>query len=76
MKRYLGDAVYVDADDRGLVLTTEDGISATNTIVLEPSTFLHLMEYVRAEHKGLTRTSAIILTRTTGEPTDADGPKD
>ena len=34
-KRYLGDGVYCDRDERGIVLTTEDGISATNTIVLE-----------------------------------------
>jgi hypothetical protein len=36
-KAYLGDAVYIDIDDAlGVVLTTEDGIRATNRIVLEP----------------------------------------
>lgn len=36
-KEYLGDAVYVDLDSCGwIVLTTEDGIRATNTIVMEP----------------------------------------
>ena len=33
---YLGDAVYADVDPLGgVVLTTEDGIMATNRIVLE-----------------------------------------
>ena len=36
MKTYLGDAVYVDIGAYGITLTTEDGISATNTIYLEP----------------------------------------
>jgi hypothetical protein len=34
-KQYLGDGVYLDEDDSGwLVLTTENGIEATNTIYL------------------------------------------
>lgn len=44
---YLGDAVYVDHDERGLVLTTENGIEATNTIVLEPEVWAALVQYVR-----------------------------
>jgi len=35
-KKYLGDAVYFDFDGYHVVLTTENGISATNTICLEP----------------------------------------
>ena len=35
-KVYLGDGAYVDFDGYALVLTTEDGISVTNTVVLEP----------------------------------------
>ena len=35
-KRYLGDGVYVEFDGYALVLTAENGIEATNTIVLEP----------------------------------------
>lgn len=46
MKVYLGDAVYVEFDGYGLVLTTEDGIRATNRIVLEPDVYLRLTEYV------------------------------
>lgn len=48
-KVYLGDAVYVARDRHGgLVLTTEDGIRATNTIVLEPEVYAALCEYVDA----------------------------
>ena len=45
-KQYLGDGVYVDHDPHfGIRLTTEDGYSATNTIVLEPEVFAALVEY-------------------------------
>lgn len=46
-KTYLGDAVYAEInvyDD--LILTTEDGIKATNRIVLEPSVRAALAEYL------------------------------
>ena len=46
-KRYIGDAVYVDSDGYYIILTTEDGISATNRICLEPSTWRQLVAYVR-----------------------------
>lgn len=46
-KRYIGDAVYAEIDEHGrLVLTTEDGIRATNTIVLEPEVWSALAVYV------------------------------
>ncbi len=48
MKIYLGDAVYADHDGFGLVLTTEDGIKATNRIVLEPQVYHALQEYVES----------------------------
>ena len=45
-KVYLGDAVYAELDQwRGLVLTTEDGIRATNTIVLEPEVMQALLAF-------------------------------
>ncbi len=48
-KIYLGDAVYAEVDELGdLVLTTEDGIRATNRIVLEPSVLIALQRYVEA----------------------------
>lgn len=44
-KRYLGDGVYVDFDGFAIVVTTEDGYRATNTIVLEPEVVGALMAY-------------------------------
>ena len=47
-KEYLGDAVYADVDVfHGVILTTENGISATNTIVLEPEVIQALLDYLR-----------------------------
>ena len=45
-KRYIGDGVYVDFDGYALVLTTEDGISVTNRIVLEPEVYSGLKGFV------------------------------
>lgn len=45
-REYLGDAVYVAFDGYHIVLTTEDGISATNTIYLEPLVLQALRRYV------------------------------
>ncbi len=49
-KQYLGDGVYVDRDDRGLILTAEDGIQATDTIVLESEVWVALVRYVERLH--------------------------
>lgn len=47
-KEYLGDGVYVDITEWGeVVLTTEDGIRATNTIVMDGSVLGNLEEYLR-----------------------------
>lgn len=47
MKTYLGDAVYADFDQFGdLILTTEDGIRATNRIVLEPTVLAELKRFL------------------------------
>ena len=49
-KVYLGDSVYAETDRFGaLVLTTEDGIKATNTIVLEPVVLRALLAEVQAD---------------------------
>lgn len=45
-KDYLGDGVYVNFDGFALVLTTEDGITVTNCIVLEPDVYRALLGYV------------------------------
>lgn len=47
-KTYLGDAVYAQWTEYGeLELTTEDGIRATNRIILEPEVLAELMRYVQ-----------------------------
>jgi len=47
-KTYLGDGVYAQIDDAGqVVLTTEDGLRATNTIYLEPAVLDALLTYLR-----------------------------
>lgn len=55
LRAYLGDGVYIEFDGFLLLLTTEDGIRATNTIVLEPDVWLALKAYVarlEADAKG------------------------
>jgi len=46
-KQYIGDSVYAERDDAdgSLILTTENGMGASNTIVLEPSVWNALVEY-------------------------------
>ena len=46
-KTYIGDAVYAEIDDRtgDVTLTTEDGIKATNRIVLQTSSWAKLLEW-------------------------------
>jgi hypothetical protein len=45
-KQYIGDGVYVEIDELGLVLTTENGIETTNRIVLEGDVYGALEQYV------------------------------
>lgn len=54
-KSYLGDAVYVEVLDGGgsLLLTTENGIRVTNSIVLEPQVFQALLMYVDRLPRGI-----------------------
>ena len=47
-KIYLGDGVYCEYDDYNLILTTENGIEVTNTIVLEPIVYMELIKFVRS----------------------------
>jgi len=52
-KQYIGDSVYVALDEFGrLVLTTENGYTATNTIVLEAEVYEELVRYVHARWTG------------------------
>lgn len=45
-KRYIGDAVYVDHDGFAVVITTENGIEATNTVYMEPSVLKQFETYI------------------------------
>lgn len=45
-KTYLGDAVYVEHEAGMIKLTTENGISVTNTIYLEPRVWAALLKWV------------------------------
>lgn len=45
-KTYLGDGVYAAFDGFSVVLTTEDGIRVTNTIVLEPDVISALERFI------------------------------
>ena len=48
-KSYLGDGVYVDIDEfvKSIILTTENGISTTNTIYLEDQVVEALIRYLK-----------------------------
>jgi hypothetical protein len=58
-KEYLGDSVYVALHlDGSLELTTENGLGATNTIILELEVYNALLRYVEQEkEKNDTRTT-------------------
>ena len=45
-KEYLGDGAYVDFDGYSIILTTEDGISTTNSVVLDPGPLKQLEEWL------------------------------
>ena len=48
-KRYIGDSVYVDYGGFSLILTTENGTGgASNEIVLEPSVYSALVQFVES----------------------------
>lgn len=44
-KDYLGDGVYASDDGYHIILTTENGISTTNTIAIEDHVWNALMRY-------------------------------
>lgn len=47
MKEYLGDAVYAEKlDDNTIMLTTENGIHASNRIYLEPEVLRAFQRFV------------------------------
>jgi hypothetical protein len=47
LKQYIGDGVYADYRDGYVVLTTEDGISTSNTIYLDDNTLAGFQLYLK-----------------------------
>ena len=45
-RAYLGDAVYVQMLDGQIILTTEYGQGATNTVILEPQTLENFITWL------------------------------
>ena len=67
-KVYLGDAVYAEADDfGGIVLTTEDGIRATNRIVLEDDVIESFLDYVQVMRRAQIAVRGAVKDDTTKE---------
>ena len=46
MKHYLGDGAYAEYDGFSIILTTENGIEVTNTVVLEPEVLAAFLRFV------------------------------
>lgn len=46
-KEYLGDGVYAEVEMGMVKLTTENGISTTNTIYFEPEVVAALLSYLK-----------------------------
>lgn len=53
MKSYLGDGVYIEATAIGRIkLTTENGLSVTNTIYLEPEVLAAFWSFIERIRHG------------------------
>ena len=48
-KIYLGDGVYVTIQFGEIILTTENGVETTNTIVLDGMVWQNLIDVVQAQ---------------------------
>lgn len=46
-KIYLGDGAYIQLVEGQFYLTTEDGISTTNTVVLDSDMMVRVFDYAR-----------------------------
>lgn len=51
MKIYIGDGAYAEFDGYSIILTTENGISIQNRIVLEPEVWMNLERWVNTNLK-------------------------
>lgn len=45
-KEYLGDGLYVNFDGYQIALSAENGITATDTVYLEPQVLQSFLEYI------------------------------
>lgn len=54
-KTYLGDGVYADIDGVHMVLTTENGISTTNTIYLGAEELKALAKFMERAAEAINR---------------------
>ncbi len=51
-KEYIGDGIYIKDNGFEVILTTENGISIQNEIVIEPSEWLAIRTYFERVYKG------------------------
>ncbi len=51
-KRYIGDGAYIECNGYSLILTTEDGIRTTNTVVIDAGDIAQLMSAISFAIKG------------------------
>jgi hypothetical protein len=59
-KQYLGDGAYAEWDGLGLTITAENGIEATDRVVLGPGELILLLVFLR----GIRLDTAVDLLRT------------
>jgi len=52
MKTYLGDSVYADWDGHHVILTTENGPEASDTIFLDTSVIVALADFIETKTIG------------------------
>lgn len=48
-KAYLGDGAYAAIEDRGLAITAENGLEATDTVVLGAGEIVTLLDWLERE---------------------------
>ena len=46
-KDYIGDSVYIEDNGYGVTLTTENGLGASNIIVMEPEVIQAFLRYIK-----------------------------
>ena len=46
MKEYIGDGIYADIQNNMMILTTENGVTVQNTIIVDEERWRQLVRYV------------------------------